>query len=353
MQATGSGTPDIKLIATDLDGTLIGSANEFPLYSTFRDRINDLQKRNGVLWAACTGRSYKSFWAFFSPMRTMGLMPDYVVIRHAYIFGLTRFGYLPHIFWNLHIRYQLWLNKLYVREAMNEWQELMTGGALGVSMVHRKRNRLCLRFDSDESANVAADLLRDKVKRYKHLKVFRYRREVDVREVPYTKGLAVTELAAHINIGRDNILAIGNGSNDISMLEGDVAAHTGCPVNSEPEVMEVVHKSGGHIASGRALSGVMEILEATLSGNVRNDLPEGWRPPEEMPNPLSKGSPTHNRGPVNVRRSKAMPWIIPGVIYAVLVAFASAGLVPYSNVITKPFFWFRKIMEKVLGWLYS
>ena len=43
MQETAAAAPDIRLIATDLDGTLIGSANEFPLYNTFRERVDQLK----------------------------------------------------------------------------------------------------------------------------------------------------------------------------------------------------------------------------------------------------------------------------------------------------------------------
>jgi hydroxymethylpyrimidine pyrophosphatase-like HAD family hydrolase len=39
---------DIRLIATDLDGTLIGSVDEFPLYSQFRQRLHAYRRENGT-----------------------------------------------------------------------------------------------------------------------------------------------------------------------------------------------------------------------------------------------------------------------------------------------------------------
>jgi len=273
------------MLATDLDGTLIGSANEFPLYNDFREKIAELRREHGTLWVACTGRNLSSFRDFFSPMRLMGIMPDYVIVNHAYIYSISEFGCFPHILWNLRIRYLIWASKLYVRDAIESWHEMITGVSLGVSTVKRKEDRLCLRFDSEDSATVAADLLREKVKPYRHLQVFKYYMEVDVRSVPFTKGLAVSELARHLAIPASEILAIGNGHNDISMMHGDVAKDVGCPSNSEGEVIEAVHKAGGHIAGKKSLGGVLEIIEAYQSGNVCSDLPENWKPPSQGGNP--------------------------------------------------------------------
>ena len=95
--------PVIRLLTTDLDGTLIGGASEFPLYPTFREQLIELRRDHDTVWAICTGRSLPSFRHFFEPMRTMDIRPDFVIIRHAYIFSLTRAGYVPHILWNLRI----------------------------------------------------------------------------------------------------------------------------------------------------------------------------------------------------------------------------------------------------------
>jgi len=202
-----------------------------------------------------------------------------------------------------------------------------------------------LRFDSTQSASVAADLLRERVRDYKHLRVFEYAREVDVRPVPHTKGLAVSELARRLGIGIENILAIGNGHNDISMLESDVARFTGCPANSEAEVIEVVHKSGGHIASKRSLSGVMEILDAYMTDSVRSDLPDKWKDSLQRHNPESMESLRDDGKSGNI----AGFWLSIAVVYAVLVVFASFGLLPFSGIVMKPFIWLVSLILMVMG----
>jgi len=340
---------DIRLIATDLDGTLIGGVNEFPLYKDFRDSINELRRHHNAVWAACTGRSRRSFREFFSPMQSMDIMPDYVILNHAYISKLRPIGYVPHFSWNLRIRYLIWSSQLRSQDAIQEWHQLIRGGAHGVRTVRLRRNRLHLRFESAESARVAAELLRERVRPYRHLHVFEYMREVDVRPVPFTKGLAVQELASHLGVGRENILAIGNGHNDISMLEGTVAALTGCPSNSDGEVMEVVHGAGGHIASGRALSGVMEILRAYETGEVCSDLPKNWRPPDKQPHPRPEERKRHRKGR---RRGWRKAWWGLAILYAVAMVFASFNLLPFSGLIMKPYNWLMSIVTRIMELLW-
>lgn len=333
------------MIATDLDGTLIGSANELPLYTDYRDRIRRFREKRQCYWVICTGRSLTSFRQFFSPMRMMELMPDFIIIHHAYIYRLTPMGYVPHILWNLRIRYLIWGTQLSVRDAIDEWHEMVTGAALGVSTIRRKKDRLSLRFDSEESAAVATEMLTEKVKPYRNLQVFRYTREVDVRAVPFTKGLAISELARHLGIPSSDILTIGNGHNDISMLNTQVAGMTGCPSNSEEEVIAAVHKAGGHIASRRSLAGVLEILDAYRDGTVRSELPAGWKHPAREVIPPSRHSDRRRK-----RRHHALRFsLLAAIVYVVLLVFANFGLIPLvSGLIKKPYDLLLALLQKLL-----
>lgn len=338
--------PDIRLIATDLDGTLIGSINEFPLYNDYRDRIDGMRKENGLIWAACTGRTLSSFRGFFTPMRTMGLVPDFVIANHAYIYSYSQIGYMPHILWNLRIRYMAWYEQQLVRNAIEDWHETITSVSVGVTTIRRRKNRLSLRFDSEESADVAARLLEERAGPYRHLKLFRYSKEVDVRSVPFTKGLAVSELARHLGVSKEEVLTVGNGHNDISMLDGSVAGMIGCPSNSEPEVVEAVHKAGGHIARARALGGVLEIIDAYRGGQVRSDLPADWQPPSRRHNPQPKRSSSHG----SRRRQRFVGLFgMAGIAYAVLLVFASFDLIPFvSGIIMAPYRLLEKFLTRVL-----
>jgi len=343
--------PDIRLLATDLDGTLIGSANEFTLYQDFKARLDELRRQHQAYWVACTGRTRPSFNEFFHPMRAMGLTPDFIIIRHAYIFHHSPLGYVPRVFWNLHIYHEIMRLHFYGRDALQHWRSMITGTAAGVRMVDRRRDELRLQFDSEESAVAAGELLREKLESLPHLRVFTYLREVDVKPVPFTKGLALAELAGHLEISPDNVLTIGNGHNDISMFAPEVSRMTGCPANSEAEVMKAVHDRGGHIAAGGALTGVMEILEAYRNGAVNSDLPDWWVPTPEMQNPSKR----HRHHP---RRSKqqlkqASVWLVLGILGVTVVVFAHFGLIPFSETIMKPFDLLMQSVERALEAFYS
>jgi hypothetical protein len=256
---------------------------------------------------------------------------------------------VPHLLWNLRIVRLLRQDRIQVRRAIQEWHQTILRISPFVRTLTRKKDRLRLLFDSEESATVASNMLREHVGVFQHLQVFRYLREVDVRSLPFTKGLATEELAGHLGVQRAHILAIGNGHNDASMLGGQVAAMTGCPANSDAEVMEVVHRSRGHIAKGRALAGVVEILDAYREGTVSSDLPEDWTPPSDRYNPRPSKSRRHRRQGHPVGIALAMLGV-----YAVLLVFANFRLLgPLSGIVMLPYrlalALFQKAMTHLLG----
>lgn len=337
---------NIRLLATDLDGTLIGSADEFPMYSEFRERLARMKREKGTAWAVVTGRTFRSFKEFFSPMKVMGLTPDVIIVRHAYIYTMGRYHYRPHILWNLRILLLLWIDRIHSRQAISEWHSVITRVSHGVRTVRRKRDRLWLRFNTEEAAAFAAEELKKRVDEFHHFRVFHYRKEVDVRSVPFTKGMSLSEMARHMGIDRDEILAIGNGHNDISALDGSVAKFTGCPANSEAEVMSAVHESGGHIAENPSLKGVVEIIDSTLSGTMCSDLPVWWEDPATTDNP-SHNRNAHHSGQKRKKRMKSA--MLAAVVAAtVLIVFASFNAMPGSGLIMKPVSKVLSVFEKVV-----
>jgi len=342
---------EIRLIATDLDGTIIGRTEEYHIYGEFRDKIDDLRYKHGATWAVCTGRSLSSFKHFFGPLFLIGIRPDFVIARHAYIYSLGRYGYTPHWVWNFSIRHMLWSDRRHISRAIRQWYIDILRNFPAVSTVERGRDRLCVRFRAEESAAEAAEMLRKETASFKHMKVFKYSREVDLRSIPFTKGLAVSELARHLEIARENILTVGDGHNDISMLDGSYAGLVGCPGNAEPEVAEVVHKAGGHIAGGRSLSGVMEVIDAFQTGLVCSNLPKWWRDPSETQNPWTQKVSRHGRH--GKKRKRGTVLLIPVVAYIALLAFASFDLIPFAGIIMKPYTSLVGLLGRVMSWWYA
>jgi hydroxymethylpyrimidine pyrophosphatase-like HAD family hydrolase len=85
----------------------------------------------------------------------------------------------------------------------------------------------------------------------------------------YHKGAALGELARLIGVSRQNIFAAGDHHNDISMLNGQVAAMPSCPANAIDEVKNAVRAAGGYVAQKEHGAGVHEALIHFLEGNAR------------------------------------------------------------------------------------
>lgn len=339
-----SASRPIRLLATDLDGTVIGGVQEFPLYTDFRRALSWLRETQGALWVACTGRNLSSFVDFTRPLLRMGVVPDYVIVRHAYIFSRGRFGWWPHVLWNIHIRHLLWVDRRAAEQALESWRQAVMSCSLGVRTLRRDSHVLKMRFDTSQSAQEAVAMLKRDFPSCRHIQTVCNGNELDVRLVPFTKGLALSELARYIGAPRETILAIGNGHNDISMLDGSVAAMTGCPSNSEVEVMETVSMAGGHIADRPSLGGVLQVIEAQRSGNISSMLP-----------PEAAVAPRHDRFASSRRASKSSRprrlRIVAGLVvigYIVLLVFANFNLLPYSWLLMKPFRMVQRIIEGIL-----
>ena len=339
----------LRLIATDLDGTITGDNRELSLYTDLRKRFDHLRARDKAIWVVCTGRSLKSFLKSSEDMRTIGLFPDYVIIKHAYVYERRQRRYWPHTGWNLRIRLHLLNSKIDVSGILQEWADLVLGITPFVTTIHNQRDRLCLRFDKDEDCSKAYAILEEKARHLRHLTVFRYLLEIDIRMVPFTKGLALQDLAQRLDIERDEILTIGNGHNDISMLDGRVAAHTGCPGNSRATVMQTVAEAGGHISRKHFLSGTLDVIDAYLEDRIDSSLPEWWQQTAETHNPRTRGwMPKAPHQSSHEKRHHHGIFILLAVVYVLLTVFASYDMIPFSRVFMYPFILLGRILENVL-----
>ena len=338
MSTSGNILQHIRMFVTDADGTLLGHRPEFEQYRAFRVRLEDLQKRQHTFWVVCTGRSLRGFTRVFLPMRAFGITPDYVIARHAYIYEKASIGYKPHWLWNMQVLMLQWQDEWRVRRAIPRIRHVVLSRNPFARVVSRSPGGIRFKFDDDGSANFGAEILRQETQPYKNLQIFHHMREVDVRKIPFTKGLAVAELARHLGISPDSILVVGDGHNDISMMEMHPDIRTACPSNAAPEVIETVHRTHGHIASSRSLGGVMEALAAYESGEVNDKLPATWLPSHERLNPVSS-----HRPPARGRGIFGFVLLL-AVLYTTMVTLASFGLMPFGKQILVPF-------QALLGWV--
>jgi hypothetical protein len=170
--------------------------------------------------------------------------------------------------------------------------------------------------------------------------VFQSAGVVCVKVIPFTKGLAVMELARHLGVANSQILVVGDGHNDISMMELEPPCHTACPSNAASEVVATVHRTHGHIASERSLNGVMEVLTAYEQGQLNDQLPADWieSEPGGTTRPRSRG----------IRGIMGTSILMLIVLYTTLLVAASFLKCPGRSLILKPYV---KLLETLhRGW---
>jgi len=339
----------IKLIVTDLDGTLIGNDNEFAFSNAFAELLGSYRAAHDTLWVICSGRSRRNVANTIDAMAEMGLDPDYVIVHSAFVYANRRHHLRPQRAWNWGVRLHMFMSFFYLRGVLRDWQREINRTFKNVICMYQRRNQLRLRFRNREDADAGAEILRKKAKVFRHLRVYQYLAEVEVRSASFTKGMAVEELSARLGIKRSEILCIGNGLSDLSMLDGVVAAHTGCPSNAEMDVIDQVHQSGGYIADGRSMEGVVEILGGYQRGEIQNRLPDWWSPTHVPKHPRLGGG--HHRPPPQrpIQAGQHIALQLAALaIYAVLVVFASFDLLPFSHIIMKPFDLVARLVQRLL-----
>jgi len=81
----------------------------------------------------------------------------------------------------------------------------------------------------------------------------------------YHKGAALAELSRLLGVSRGDIFAAGDNHNDLSMLDGKVAALAACPANAVAEVKEAVVDAHGYVAEQDCGAGVYEALRYFLT----------------------------------------------------------------------------------------
>jgi HAD superfamily hydrolase (TIGR01484 family) len=318
----------IRLLAIDLDGTLVGPTNEYFLCMDLQAKMNEFLAKTGAKWAICTGRSRSGFRIQFRPLLELGIRPDFVVTRDTYLFTVSRRGWLiPHLRWNLYIHKEVLRRNARVQFMLGEWNDLFSKWDFGITNTIRTKRKLIFHFESANTAERVFKLLQTKAQKFPQIRVRRAQDAVWAEADINSKGLAVKRLSLLTGVRPDQILAIGDGRNDISMMRPEVAAMTGCPRNAKPEVVELVHENGGHIARARNLAGAIEVLDAYLTGTVCSNLPPDWAPP---------GVPTGGSGTGN-EDSWHMRYVVAFLIIAIvlgiltLVVFFYFGLLSNSH----------------------
>ena len=251
------------LLAFDFDGTLHDPPSGGVVNEQFFEAVEEARSRHGVHWGICTGRSLGHLTEGIVEGR-FRFLPDFVVTREREIFHPGRFGrWLPDEKWNRRCErehHKLFRRTRKVLQKIREFVDQHTkarwvdtsGDPAGIVASSVDEMDAILRFALAE-LELCQDLSYERNSIYLR---FSHR--------AFNKGTALSHLAKQKGVPAEAVLAVGDNSNDLSMLHREVAERLGCPSNSIAEVKERVHGHGGVVAKSPGCHGVVEVMAAYL-----------------------------------------------------------------------------------------
>src|SRR5207247_9708218 len=238
----------IQLLSIDFHGTLVSHVAEPALTRQCVELIRELQGVRAI-WAINTGRSVDLLESGLTNFQ-FHIRPDFILTTERDVFRRGGNGdkWEPFGDWN-------------DRCARDHSELFFSAQPVLAEVIDfvTQETKARLIYDSDRLEGLAAEneeemeLIAKFIEqaRSAHPKFDYQRNGIYLRfcHTDYHKGAALAELARLIEVPRDNIFAAGDHHNDISMLNGKVAAMPSCPANAIPEVQNAVRKADGYVAS--------------------------------------------------------------------------------------------------------
>src|SRR5438270_8362200 len=250
---------EIKLLSIDCDGTLVSRVSEPVLGRGCMELIRVLQSR-GALFAINTGRSVdlleSGLTDFEFPMR-----PDFILTTEREVFrpGTNGEKWEPFGDWNARCardHAELFSSAESILAEVVDFVTQKTKAQL----IYHSQGLEGLRAESDEEMDRIVQFIERASEREPKFNYQRNTIYLRFCHADYHKGAALAELARLIDIPRENIFAAGDHHNDISMLNGEVAAMPACPANAIDQVKAAVRDAGGYVATREHGAGVYEAL---------------------------------------------------------------------------------------------
>lgn len=278
--------PLIRLLATDLDGTLVGSEETPTEYEAFARKVLDIRRRGGK-WCIVTGRHLSALRPQLVEFYYMRLIPDMVVVEDARIFTLNhRLRAMPFLAWNAMVDVRRLLLHWRYRQALKALTAELAQRFEGAENMSRQGIDVWLKLPSTEVAVEAEELLHMRAALLPEYIVFRWNDEVCLAPGVGTKAEALHRLMRHFRIHPAEVMAIGDGANDIPMLAASVAGMRACVNNANDNVTRAVRETGGYVCTQQGLWGVLEAMDR-FAGSSNDAAPQA-----RGTDPSWLGSPT-------------------------------------------------------------
>ncbi len=253
----------LRLLATDFDGTLLGEPKDGrETYAFFRQQLRHFRYRYGMKWAVVTGRHIATIPAVVGELLIHGLVPDFLVMEDACIYRRAGGRYWPFWWWNLGLnlrrKRQVRRHRTHILALAKTTMERFPGAE---NLTGKRMLDFWFRFPNEAQAREVEQELQGEFKGNVDFFIFRWDCEVCLAPTAGTKADALTKLEKTLGIRPEEVAAIGDGQNDVSMLDRRYCGYPGCVDNASGPVKEVVIGTGGYVANLSVMMGVVEFMD--------------------------------------------------------------------------------------------
>ncbi len=246
-----------SLIALDFDGTSAVYEPRLAMHPGLMDLLGELRER-GCGWVINSDRCIDTL------VEIAGLLPGPLqpeAILSAQRFIHTRAGsgaYEPLRPWNdirqeLHLA--LWRD---IQPCFEDWQRKIEAD---FTVCERFVNDMVFAYRVPDDENPALrELMRAYIRPFADAQLSGNHEWSFILHADFSKAGLLEHYCAVCGIDTEKILAVGDGFNDISMLDAALTPSTGCPADACPEVLAAVRAGGGYVAGSNGPEGTIEVI---------------------------------------------------------------------------------------------
>jgi hydroxymethylpyrimidine pyrophosphatase-like HAD family hydrolase len=246
-----------RLIALDFDGTSAVYDPQLAMHSGVMDELERLLHK-GFSWVINSDR-FTDTMIEVAERLPSGLRPDAIMSAQRFIHVRSNDnGYEPLREWNesrMDLHRSLWQDmSLYFEQLQQRIEAEFT-------IRDRVVNDIVFAYmvPAEENAALRA-CMEDYIRPWPNAKLSGNHEWSFILHADFSKAALLEHYCAMRGIEPQKIIAIGDGFNDISMLDAALTPHTGCPADASPDVIAAVRTGGGYVARGSGPEGTIEVL---------------------------------------------------------------------------------------------
>lgn len=253
----------LRLIALDLDGTAVQYEPFLRLDPSLIECLRQA-RTNGIRWVMNSDRSVEDMVSLVKHLPSID-WPVALLSNQREILFLCKTGrYEPHSIWNRGqevIHQSLWAK---ISHFFPIWcREIEERFHVRMRFVNE---RVFTFMVSKNQVEALGEILEEKVAPWPEAIVSGNHQWRSLVHRRFSKGHVLRETIRYLSVDTDEVLAVGDSLNDMSMLNGITASLVGCPSNASPEVIAAVRDAGGVVATESGALGTTQVIKYFVWG---------------------------------------------------------------------------------------